>query len=591
MSSTLRSHYCGDLRASDIDSEVSVCGWVQSRRDHGGVIFLDVRDYRGIVQLVYDPDNAEAFELADQLRSEFVIRATGRVRHRGEDKVNPKLPTGEVEILGKNLEVLNRSRSLPFTLDEYSSAGEDIRLRYRYMDLRRPEMQQRLRMRAALASDTRRFLEEEGFVEIETPTMTKSTPEGARDYLVPSRTQPGRFFALPQSPQLFKQMLMMSGFDRYFQIARCYRDEDLRKDRQPEFTQIDLEASFVDEADIMALTERLLKTLFERNLGITMDEFPVLTYEESLARFGTDKPDLRNPLELVGIDQLVADCGFKVFSDPASDPSCRVAALRAPGGADLLTRRQIDELVEFAMDHGAAGLAYIKVNSLDAGRDGLQSSILKFLDDTTVTNILERCKCEDGDILFIGAGQIETANEFMDALRNRVAGDFDLIEEGFRACWIVDWPMFEMDGSGQFAPAHHPFTRPNCSVEDFMQAPHESKAHAYDVVLNGYELGGGSLRIHDVQMQSAVFEALGVRQEAGIKFGFLMDALELGCPPHGGIALGLDRLAMLFTGSDSIRDVIAFPKTQAAVCPLTSAPGEVDVGQLRELQLDVRRQG
>ena len=584
----MRSHYCGEIRSDHIDSEVCVCGWVQSRRDHGGVIFLDVRDREGIVQIVFDPDNQTAFEIAEELRSEYVIRAAGKVRHRGLDQVNPKLPTGEVEVLVSTVQVLNQSRAIPFKLDEYSTAGEDVRLRYRYLDLRRPEMQEHLRIRSKIAGETRSFLEGEGFLEIETPTLTKSTPEGARDYLVPSRTQPGQFYALPQSPQLFKQMLMMAGFDRYYQIARCYRDEDLRRDRQPEFTQIDIEASFVDESDIIQLTEKMLKQVFERAIGAQLDQFPVLEHAEALNRYGSDKPDLRNPLELKEIGDLVRESEFKVFSVPANDENCRVAALRAPQGAQRLSRKQIDDLVDYVADYGARGLAYIKVNNISKGVEGLQSSILKFLDEPTILGIVKRCEIEDNDLLFIGAGESNVVNDFMGALRMKIGQDFELVESGYRSCWVVDWPMFESGEKGEFVPAHHPFTQPNCSREEFIASPHSAKAHAYDVVINGFELGGGSLRIHDVQMQRAVFDALGIGQEAGVKFGFLLDALEYGCPPHGGIALGLDRLAMIMTGSESIRDVIAFPKTQTASCLLSMAPSEVDVAQLRDLRLSIQ---
>lgn len=584
----MRSHYCGEIRSDHIGKNVRVCGWVQSRRDHGGVIFLDVRDREGIVQIVFDPENRMAFEIAEELRSEFVIRAEGRVRHRGHDQVNPKLPTGEVEILVATVELLNRSRAIPFKLDEYSTAGEDTRLRYRYLDLRRPEMQQNLQIRAAIARETRAFLDQEGFVEIETPTLTKSTPEGARDYLVPSRTQPGQFYALPQSPQLFKQMLMMSGFDRYYQIARCYRDEDLRSDRQPEFTQIDIEASFVDQTDIMAVTEDMLRHIFEHVGNVQLDQFPVLTHGEALNRYGTDKPDLRNPIELTEIADLVRESEFKVFSVPASDSNCRVAALRAPLGAERLSRKQIDDLVDFVADFGARGLAYIKANNVSAGIEGLQSSILKFLEEPTILSILERCKIEDNDIVFIGAGERGLVNSFMGALRIKIGQEFNLVSDGYRPCWIVDWPMFELGEREELVPAHHPFTQSSCSREEFVNSPNTAKAHAYDVVVNGFELGGGSLRIHDIQMQRAVFDVLGIGQEASVKFGFLLDALEFGCPPHGGIALGLDRLAMLLTDSESIRDVIAFPKTQTAACPLSMAPSEVDVEQLRDLRLTVR---
>ncbi len=584
----MRSHYCGEIRSEHIDSDVWVCGWVQSRRDHGGVIFLDVRDREGIVQVVFDPDNQSAFEIAEELRGEFVIRAAGTVRHRGSDQVNPNLPTGEVEVLAATVEILNRSRAIPFKLDEYSTAGEDIRLRYRYLDLRRPEMQEHFRIRSMIAGETRSFLAQEGFMEIETPTLTKSTPEGARDYLVPSRTQPGQFYALPQSPQLFKQMLMMSGFDRYYQIARCYRDEDLRRDRQPEFTQIDIEASFVNEADIMKITEEMLGQVFESAINVRLDQFPVLTHSEALSRYGSDKPDLRNPLKLIEIGDLVRDVEFRVFAVPASDENGRVAALRAPLGAKRLSRKQIDDLVDFVADFGAKGLAYIKANNVEEGMDGLQSSILKFLDEATILAIIERCEIEDDDLLFIGAGESQVVNNFMGALRLKIGQEFGLLQEGYQACWVVDWPMFERAERDEFVPAHHPFTQPNCSREEFINAPLSAKAHAYDVVINGIELGGGSLRIHDAQMQRAVFDALGIGQEASVKFGFLLDALEYGCPPHGGIALGLDRLAMIMTGSESIRDVIAFPKTQTASCLLSMAPSEVDVAQLRDLRLRIQ---
>lgn len=584
----MRTHYCGDLRTDDVHADVAVCGWIHVRRDHGGVIFLDVRDREGVVQVVYEPDNEEAFDLATTLRNEFVIRATGTVRHRGVEKVNPRLSTGEIEILGQTLEILNAAGGLPFTLDEYTNAGEDIRLRYRYLDLRRPVMQRRLRLRAKISSTSRSFLEGEGFVEVETPTLTKSTPEGARDYLVPSRTSPGHFFALPQSPQLFKQTLMISGLDRYYQIARCYRDEDLRHDRQPEFTQIDIEASFVEEADIMRITEGLLRSVYEQTLGVELGDFPVLTYSNAMEQYGSDKPDLRIPLVLVGIDDLVRELEFNVFARPARDENGRVAALRVPDGVAKLSRREIDDLVDYARDHGADGLAYIKVNELAQGMAGLQSSILKFVDEATLKAILERSACETGDILFIGAGLSEVVSNFMGAVRVKVGEQLGLSTSEHRACWVVDWPMFERSNSGEFAPAHHPFTRPNCSLDEFMSSPHDATAKAYDIVLNGYELGGGSLRIHDVEMQRAVFDALGIGQEADVKFGFLLDALELGCPPHGGIALGLDRLAMIVSGADSLRDVIAFPKTLSATCPLTSAPSMIDVAQMRDLSIEVR---
>ena len=581
----MRTHYCGSIRAQHIGTEVTLCGWVHTRRDHGGIIFLDVRDREGFVQVVYEPDNPDAFAIADRLRSEYVVQATGVVRHRGEDKINPKLDTGEIEVLGQKLEVLNAAAVPPFPLDEYANPGEDVRLRYRYVDLRRPEAQFRLRLRSAVASQIRRILEEEGFTEVETPTLTRSTPEGARDYLVPSRTHPGQFFALPQSPQLFKQLLMMSGFDRYYQIARCYRDEDLRHDRQPEFTQIDIEASFTSETEIMEITERMLVSLFADQLNVQLEPFPVLSYDDALAKYGTDKPDLRNPLQLTDISALVRNCSFAVFSGPANKEGSRVSALRAPNGVDSFSRRQLDEFVDFVGDYGARGLAYIKVNDLDAGVDGLQSPINKFFSEAELIAILDYCGAKTGDIVFFGADTDEIVSSALGALRTRVARELNLVAAGFRGCWVVDWPMFERNADGSLAPAHHPFTQPSCGISEFVANPHQAHARAYDVVLNGYELGGGSLRIHDPKMQRSVFDALNMGQEAMIKFAFLFEALNLGCPPHGGIALGLDRLIMLMTETESIRDVIAFPKTQSATCPLMLAPTEVDVHQLRELRL------
>ena len=584
----MRTHYCGVLRTDHIDQHVELCGWVHRRRDHGGVIFLDLRDHQGLVQVVFNPDTVEAFATADSLRSEFVVRLTGRVRARLDGATNPDLATGEIEVLGDAITVLNSSRTIPFPLNEFSQPGEDIRLRYRYVDLRRPEMQAKLRLRSCVTSFIRRFLENEDFVDVETPTLTKSTPEGARDFLVPSRTQRGRFFALPQSPQLFKQMLMMAGVDRYYQIARCYRDEDLRHDRQPEFTQIDIEASFVEPSDVMSITERMLVGLFHETLEIELGEFPVLTYAEAMNRYGSDKPDLRNPLEMVDVDDIVSDCEFGVFRNPAVDPEGRVAAINVPGAVDALSRKQLDDLVDFAQEHGAKGLAYIKVNDLERGVAGLQSPILKFLDETTVFKILERVQAKQGDIVFFGADTRRVVNDSLGLFRNRVAELVDIKNEGFKPCWVVDWPMFEMDGN-ELSPAHHPFTQPACTTAELREHPTEQLAHAYDVVLNGYELGGGSIRIHESEMQSAVFDVLDMGQAASAKFGFLIEALELGCPPHGGIALGLDRLIMLMSNTESIRDVIAFPKTQTATCLLTTAPNEVDRLQLRELGLQTRQ--
>lgn len=585
----MRSHYCGELNETMIDQEVELCGWVHRRRDHGGVIFLDMRDREGIAQVVFDPDTEESFAEAEKVRGEYVLRIKGRVRARPEGTVNPEMRTGAIEVLGKQLTILNRSETPPFQLDEHSHVGEEVRLKYRYVDLRRPEMLDKLRFRSRVTSNIRNFLDAEGFLDIETPILTKATPEGARDYLVPSRTHQGQFFALPQSPQLFKQLLMVSGLDRYYQIAKCFRDEDLRADRQPEFTQIDIETSFLEEQEIMGITQRMVTNLFQELLGVDLGEFPHLTYAEAMQRYGSDRPDLRIPLELVDIKDLMQAVDFKVFSGPANDPKGRVAALRVPGGAKI-SRREIDAYTDFVGIYGARGLAWIKVNDLSQGLEGLQSPIIKFMPEQVVQQLLERLGAQDGDILFFGADKEKVVNEALGALRVKLGHDLALIESDWAPCWVVDFPMFEELDEGGLTPLHHPFTAPSCSVEQLRENPEAALSRAYDMVLNGTELGGGSIRIHDQAMQQAVFRVLGIdEQEAQEKFGFLLDALKYGCPPHGGLAFGLDRLVMLMTGANSIREVIAFPKTQSAACVMTEAPSEVASEQLRELNIRVRK--
>ena len=583
----MRTHYCGDLTAKNLGDCVELTGWVHRRRDHGGVIFLDVRDRTGIVQVVYDPDTPESFATADRVRNEYVLKIAGRVRPRPEGTVNPDMPTGEVEVLGHALEVLNASATPPIGLDEYSDAGEDVRLKYRFLDLRRPEMLERLHLRARATSAVRRFLESEGFWDVETPTLTRTTPEGARDYLVPSRTHPGQFYALPQSPQLFKQLLMMASVDKYYQIARCYRDEDLRADRQPEFTQIDIEASFVDEAGVMDLAERLVKSVFSTVGGVELPDFPVITHAEALMRFGTDAPDLRNPLELVDIADLVRDSGFKVFSAPRTTwpavswrSTVPVPTIDSPGASSTTTSAS-------SAATAPRGLAYIKVNDLAAGLDGLQSPILKFLDAETVAAVLDRVHAKTGDIVFFGADNARTVCAAMGAFRDELAAELGVFEDRWAPLWVTEFPMFEQ-GRETLIPEHHPFTQPACTAEELVADPHSATARAYDFVLNGTEVGGGSIRIHDPAMQQTVFDLLGMGQEGQAKFGFLLDALKLGCPPHGGIAFGFDRLMMSLIGSDNIRDVVAFPKTQSASCLMTAAPSHVDEHQLRELHLRTR---
>ncbi len=584
----MRSNYCGELNESFVGQQVEICGWVHRRRDHGGVIFLDLRDREGLAQVVFDPDTVEAFALAETVRNEFVVKVTGLVRPRPDGTSNSGLGTGAIEVLGKQLEILNAAATPPFQLDEHASVGEDIRLRYRYVDLRRPEMTERLRFRSKVTNTVRNFLDDNGFVDVETPLLTKATPEGARDYLVPSRTHPSRFFALPQSPQLFKQILMAAGMDRYYQIAKCFRDEDLRADRQPEFTQIDIETSFMDEEQIMSTMEGMIKGIFKKHLDVELGEFPRMPFAEAMNRYGSDKPDLRIDLELVDIADLMKDVDFKVFSGPANDAGSRVVALRVPKGAEI-SRKLIDEYTKYVSIFGAKGLAWVKVNDRAAGLEGLQSPILKFMPEATVHALLEKLDAQTGDILFFGADKEKIVNEALGALRIKVAEDLGQVKDTWAPLWVVDFPMFETNSEGNLTSLHHPFTAPACSVEELKDSPATALSRAYDMVLNGTELGGGSIRINKPEMQQSVFEVLGIgEEEAQEKFGFLLEALSFGCPPHGGIAFGLDRLIMLMTGAASIRDVIAFPKTQSAACPLTDAPGDVSAKQLRELNIRLR---
>jgi aspartyl-tRNA synthetase len=589
----MRSHYCGQVTEKLIGETVSVCGWVHRRRDHGGVIFIDLRDREGLLQVVIDPDTPEAFALAEQVRSEYVLRVEGRVRERPPGTVNPEMATGQVEVLGTDLTVLNTAETPPFPLDD-DDVGEESRLKFRYMDLRRPVMFERLRTRARITRAMREYLDGEGFIDIETPMLTKATPEGARDYLVPSRTHPGQFFALPQSPQIFKQLLMMSGFERYYQIVRCFRDEDLRADRQPEFTQLDIETSFLEAGDIMEIVERLMRHVFKGVLDVDLpDPFPRMSYADAVSRFGSDRPDLRNPLQLIEVSDLVKDSAFKVFSGPAADAAGRVAALRVPKGGGI-PRSAIDEYTRYVGAYGAKGLAYIKVNDTGKGRDGLQSPIVKFLSDDAVRGILERTGAQDGDLVFFGADKQIIVNDALGHLRDRLGADLGLLEAGWRVTWIVDFPLFEWNTEEKrWDPLHHPFTAPDTDdIERIESAPGKLLSNAYDMVLNGAEIGGGSVRIHRRDVQRAVFRVLGIgEQEATQKFGFLLDALKYGCPPHGGIAFGLDRIAALMSGATSIREVIAFPKTQTASDPLTGAPGPAEEMQLRELGIRLRKAG
>ena len=587
----MRSHYCGAINTEHLQTEVTFCGWAHRRRDHGGVIFIDLRDHTGLVQVVFDPDRAEIFSLAEQVRNEFVLKVTGKVRPRPEGTINPDMATGEVEVFGLDLEILNRADTPPFQLDD-NDVSEENRLRHRYIDLRRPIMQDRLRMRAKVTGELRRFLDDQQFIEVETPTLTRATPEGARDYLVPSRTHPGNFFALPQSPQLFKQLLMMSGMDRYYQIARCFRDEDLRADRQPEFSQLDIEMSFIDEKIIMDLTEGMVRQLFDNVLDVKLtDTFPHMSYADAMRDYGSDKPDLRIPLKLTELSDLVREVDFKVFSTPAKSNDGRVAALCVPGGSKL-SRKEIDVYTEFVSRYGAKGLAYVKCNDIAKGAQGLQSPIVKFFPENVLSAIIERTGAKDGDLIFFGADKSTVVADALGALRVQIGHDMDMVEDAWRPLWVVDFPMFEWDeGRKGWHALHHPFTAPSAqTLEEWHKQlddnPGTVLSRAYDMVLNGTELGGGSIRIHSTQMQQKALDVLGIgEKEAKDKFGFLLEALKYGAPPHGGIAFGLDRLIMVMSGVTSIRDVMAFPKTQSASCLLTSAPSKVSDQQLKDLHL------
>jgi len=581
----MKSHYCGEITSSNLKEEVTICGWVHRRRDHGGVIFLDVRDIKGICQAVVNPDNKESFKLAESIRNEYVVQINGVVRNRLEGTINKNMHTGEIEIEVKNIDILSKANTPVFPIDEYQEVNEDVRLKNRVLDLRRPEMNERIITRSKITSLIRNYLDKNDFHEIETPILTKATPEGARDYILPSRVQPGSFYALPQSPQLFKQLLMMGGLNKYYQIARCFRDEDLRADRQPEFTQIDIEASFVEQKEIMQISEKMIKNIIKEFCDETLDKFEVLNWHDAMEEYGCDKPDLRIPLKLIEISDLVKDEEFKVFAEPAKDQNSRVVAMRVPNG-NSLSRGQIDDYTKFVSKLGAKGLAYIKINDVKDLENGIQSPILKFLKSETISNIVDVLKVKTDDLIFFGAGPQSVVNLSMSSLIKKLGEDLNLYSSKWAPCWIVNFPMFEENAEGDLTPLHHPFTLPQCSKKELLEDPKKSIAHAYDVVLNGYEIGGGSLRIFDKDMQQSIFSILNIsKEEADKKFGFLLKALSSGCPPHGGIAFGLDRIVMLVTNTTNIRDVIAFPKTQSAACLLTDAPSKVEKEQLEELKI------